>query len=81
MELYKEILSKVLENEEIQVVFPHLKINAAEIVAEKSYAALLKIKKILEDTKLGDDECFEKIEEIVRVFEELGSDCGARHDF
>ena len=81
MELYKEILSKVLENEEIQVVFPHLKINAAEIVAEKSYAALLKIKKILEDTELGDDECFEKIEEIVRVFEELGSDCGARHDF
>ena len=35
----------------------------------------------LEDDSLEDSECFYRIEEIVCVFEGLGSDCGSRHDF
>ena len=43
--------------------------------------ALLQIQHILKDESLNDQECFYKIEEIVRVFERLGSGCGSRHDF
>lgn len=35
----------------------------------------------MKDDDLEDDECFIKIEEIVRLFEGLGSGGGNRHDF
>ncbi|MEE1055782.1 MAG: hypothetical protein UH239_00850 [Acutalibacteraceae bacterium] len=47
----------------------------------ESYKALQKIKTIIEDDSLEDKECFMKIEEIVCLFEALGSDGGNRHDF
>jgi len=40
-----------------------------------------RIKAVLEDDSLDDKDCFERIERIVCLFEEIGSDCGARHDF
>lgn len=45
------------------------------------YQALRKIRAIIEDDSFEDRDCFMKIEEIVRLFEELGSDGGSRHDF
>ncbi len=54
---------------------------AKEIVAGGSYKALEKIRAILADDALSDAECFRKIEAIVCVLEELGSDGGGRHDF
>ena len=39
----------------------------------KSYQTLREIKRILEDDSLSDPECFQKIEAIVCLFEELGS--------
>ncbi|MDD3164847.1 MAG: hypothetical protein PHS97_03220 [Oscillospiraceae bacterium] len=45
------------------------------------YQALLAIKAALNDDTLQDDACFQKIEEIVCIFEALGSNGGARHDF
>ena len=81
MELYKEILVNALAKEEIHVVFPDLKFDLSEIVAMECYIALQKIKTIIENDSLSDAECFVKIEEIVRTFEELGSGGGARHDF
>lgn len=81
MELYKEILAAVLEKENIEVSFPNLKINAKEIMELECYKALQKIKAVIEDDSLEDEECFIKIEEIVRLFEALGSDGGIRHDF
>ena len=45
------------------------------------YRALKKIKAVLEDDTLEDSDCFEKIEEIVCIFEEIGSGCKDRHDF
>ncbi|MCI8704143.1 MAG: hypothetical protein HFE60_07645 [Anaerotignum sp.] len=47
----------------------------------KCYQALEEIKGILESDGLEDKECFEKIEEIVCIYERLGSDGGNRHDF
>jgi len=78
MELFKEILSGIIEKEEIQVVFPNLKFNAAEIVEMESYKALRQIKAIIDNDGLSDFDCIEKI---VCVFEEIGSDGGRRHDF
>ncbi len=80
MELYKEIMVRVLEKHTANVVFPSLKIEAEKIVEQECYQALLKIKEIIEDESLNDAECFEKIEEIIRALEFIGSNGGTRHD-
>ena len=81
MELYKEILAHALAYEQLNIHFPTLKLNAAEIVEGECYKALQKIKAIIENDALDDAECFERIEEVVCVFEEMGSSGGGRHDF
>ena len=82
MELYQEILRHMLADKKIQVSFPELNnSDSTKIVELECYRALRKIKAILEDDSLEDSECFHRIEEIVCVFEDLGSDCGSRHDF
>ena len=82
MELYQEILRHILADEKIQVSFLELTdSDVTKIVELECYRALRKIKAILEDDSLEDSECFYQIEEIVCVFEGLGSDCGSRHDF
>ena len=78
MNLYQEILIRVLQQEEIHVSFPNLSISSSEIIQLKCYEALLKIKTIIEDDSLSDFEC---VEEIVHVLECIGSDGGNRHDF
>ena len=81
MELYKEILAHALAHEPIVISFPTLDLNAAEIVEGTCYQALQKIRNILGDGALDDAACFEKIEEIVCVFEQIGSNGDGRHDF
>lgn len=81
MDLYKEILLKILENQKLLVTFPELHIDAAEIVEVECYRALEKIKTILENEDYNDKECLMQIEEIICVFESLGSNGGNRHDF
>ena len=81
MELYKEILTKALADEELHIIFPQMKINAAEIIELECYKALKKIKAIIENDGLNGKECFMKIEEIVNTLEALGSGGGARHAF
>ena len=81
MELYKEISVNILKNTDVEVIFKNLSIDAKEIVEMACYKSLSEIKQILADTSLSDNECFEKIEEIVCVFEALGSNGGSRHDF
>lgn len=78
VELFKEILVRVLTKEEINIVFPNLKFSAVEMVELESFKALQKIKTIIENDSLSDFECIEKI---VCVFEAIGSDGGNRHDF
>ena len=81
MELYKEILLNALYNKEIQITFPNLKVSPNKIVRLECYKALKKIKAVLEDENLSDKECFMRIEKIICVFEDMGSDGGVRHDF
>ena len=80
MKLYTEILANYLSQENAQIVFPNLKLNANEIVELQCYEALRRIKDILDDDTLEDDECFLKIEEIIRTFKDLGSNGGNRHN-
>lgn len=81
MELYKEILIKLLEKEDVHITFPNLNSSPEKLIERRCYAALRKIKAIIQDDNLEDKECFQKIEEIVCLFEKLGSDGGNRHDF
>ena len=76
MELFQEILLKhILSLEGKKNPSPE------DFVHDQAYQALKQIKLILEEDQLDDHECFWKIEQIVRVFEELGSEAGNRHDF
>ena len=81
MELYKELLCNVLQGYDMQVSFKGLKGDIEKILENQCYAALLSIKKIIEDDSLDDKECFQKIEAIVTAFEIFGSNGGGRHDF
>ena len=75
MELYQQIFASCIGPVTIDTR------TAKEIVAGGSYKALEKIRAILADDALSDAECFRKIETIVCVWGELGSDGGGRHDF
>ena len=81
MELYRDILYRILEFEEFEILLPKWKMNVEEMMEMKCYQALQEIKKILEDDELDDAECFESIEKIISVFEKLGSGIKERHDF
>jgi len=78
MELYKEIIAHVIQQQKVEVTFPDLQISAKEIVEMQCYQTLEKIQAIIHDDDLDDFAC---VEEIVRLFEKLGSDGGNRHDF
>ncbi len=51
------------------------------LVSDASGRALLRIRDILADGTLSDENCFHRIEAIVRLLEDLGIGCGDRHDF
>ena len=77
MELYHQIIAEYLTR--AGAIEVH--IDAASIVDGVCYQALHQIREILADPSLSDPECFDRIEKIVCVLEELGSDAGSRHDF
>ncbi|WP_297288737.1 hypothetical protein [uncultured Flavonifractor sp.] len=81
MELYQEILAHILQNMTMCISFPELKCDIGALIERECYQALQKIQAILKDDCLDAAKCFQKIEEIVCVFENLGSGCGIRHDF
>lgn len=81
MDLYKELLCNALEKEQVQIIFPQLKIDAEKIIQMQCYQMLCKIRDIICDEKLDDAECYMKIEKVILLFEELGDQCGDRHDF
>ena len=79
MELYKELLIHALQGGNITVSFPDFNLNS--LLESSCYQALCKIKAVIEDDTLEDEECFNQIEQIICTFEELGSSGGFRHDF
>lgn len=52
-----------------------------ELMNSAACRALEDIRKVLDDGRLDDQTCFWKIEEIVKIYEELGSNAGSHHDF
>lgn len=52
-----------------------------DMLRAESFTALREIRDILDDGSLSDRDCFDRIDQIVSVFEELGSGGGSRHDF
>ncbi|MCL2883951.1 MAG: hypothetical protein FWF49_00510 [Oscillospiraceae bacterium] len=81
MDLYKEILIGVLENRAVEVAFPGLTIEAKDIVGMRCYQALQQIQLILQDDRLADKDCFQKIEAIVSALNKQNISTGSRHDF
>ena len=80
MELYKDILCTLLQNTAVEVRFPDLAL-PCDFFGTVCYRTLKKIKAVIEDPTLDDPECFERIEKIMEIFEELGSKIPTRHDF
>lgn len=81
MDLFKDVIYDKIKKDEITVIISGKNADIDRIVESTCYKALNEIKSILENDSLTDEECFLKIEEIIRVFERLGSNCGNRHDF
>lgn len=81
MQLEKELLLHLLQNEEIQITFPNLSLDMTQLLENKCFLALRHIREIIRDDTLSDKDCFDKIERIISVFEALGIDTAGRHDF
>ena len=87
MEIVDELdlaLQRQMERELLlETVYDERRLSDAEIktlLNERSVRALGEIRRIL-DEDTPDETCFEKIEQIVKVYEAIGADGGARHDF
>ena len=81
MELFTQLFIKALEGQKVEVRFPDAELDLSEKIESVSLATLRRIREIVMDDTLNDAECFKKIEEIVRAYEQLGIHCGVRHDF
>ena len=81
MKLNGQILARYLAQEEAQIVFLQLQLDAKQIVQLECYRMLCNIQQIVRDDTLDDSECFERIERIVAEFENGGVDSGSSHDF
>ena len=67
----------------LETVYDERRLSDAEIqtlLKERSVRALAEIHRIL-DEDTPDETCFEKIERVIKVYEAIGADGGARHDF
>lgn len=67
----------------LETVYDERRLSDAELkslLKERSVRTLGKIRRIL-DEDTTDEDCFSKIEAIVKVYEAIGADGGARHDF
>ena len=67
----------------LETVYDERRLSDAEIktlLKERSVRALAEIRRIL-DEDTPDETCFEKIERVIKVYEAIGADGGARHDF
>lgn len=54
---------------------------AAEIIQSRCYQMLCQIRAALDEPNMNDAACFQRIEEIVEIIEQYGSDGGYRHDY
>ena len=67
----------------LETVYDERRLSDAEIqtlLKERSVRALAEIHRVL-DEDTPDETCFEKIERVIKDYEAIGADGGARHDF
>lgn len=67
----------------LETMYDDRRLSDAELkslLKDRSVRTLGKIRRIL-DEDTTDEDCFSKIEAIVKVYEAIGADGGARHDF
>ena len=67
----------------LETVYDERRLSDAEIktlLNDRSVRALAEIHRVL-DEDTPDETCFEKIERVIKVYEAIGADGGARHDF
>lgn len=76
--LFKEILTKILEKQKVEVYVKLSPKDITDLLNNTCYKALNKIQEIIQNDNYDDFEC---IERIVCVFEEIGSNGGNRHDY
>ena len=55
--------------------------NLNQLMKDRCWQVLAEIRAVLDDEMLEDPECFQRIEQIVRIYEKLGPGAGSRHDF
>lgn len=72
MQLNQEMLFQLLKRESLDL---------KKDFDSECYRALVKIREVIRDDTLNDEECFLKIEKIIDIYEEIGSGGGIRHDF
>ena len=67
----------------LETVYDERRLSDAELkslLKERSVRALGKIRRVL-DEDTADEDCFSRIEAIVKAYEAIGADGGVRHDF
>lgn len=80
MQAWEEIFCSMLERHTLRIRFPRMP-RMKRLFKNECYRALCEIRSVLEDVSLDDENCFMKIERIIRVYEERGVFCGRRHDY
>ena len=72
MTLYEEILWGCLRDRPVQVTFPNLTVNPSDLVEMKSFLAIERIRDILEQEELTDQECAMQIRYVIYTLEAEG---------
>lgn len=79
MDFYQSIIRKSLRIEGLdRESFQKMAVSLAQ---DACCQALHEIREVLDDDTLDDPACFHRIEKIVTIYENLGSNGGSRHDF
>lgn len=83
MDFYESMINGFLENIRAIAGFQKEDLErwAVELMKDAACRALEDIRNVLDDDSLDDPTCFQRIEEIVKIYENIGSDGGSRHDF
>ena len=72
MTLYEEILWGCLRDIPVRVTFPNLTVNPSDLVEMKSFLAIERIRDILEQEELTDQECAMQIRYVIYTLEAEG---------
>ena len=78
MEILQRIIADMISRGEVKLTLPP---DTVRYLENCCFEVLGRIREILADDSLDDPECFQRIEKIVHELENIGIDCGPRHDF